>query len=68
MCAVNPLYIPRNHLVEAAIRAAVEHNDLGPFETLVEVSSRPFEMQAGRERHAEPPGPNEIVEQTFCGT
>lgn len=68
MRAVNPLYIPRNHLVEAAIRAAVEHNDLGPFETLVEVSGRPFEAQAGRERHAAPPRPEEVVEQTFCGT
>lgn len=68
MRAINPLYIPRNHLVEAAIRAAVERDDLGPFETLLEVTSRPFEEQAGRAPYALPPRPEEVVTETFCGT
>ncbi|HUG61102.1 MAG TPA: YdiU family protein [Methylomirabilota bacterium] len=68
MRAVNPAYIPRNHQIEAAIRAAVDDDDLGPFEALLAVLSRPFEDQPGQERFAAPPGPKEEVLQTFCGT
>ncbi|MBR0684041.1 YdiU family protein [Roseomonas eburnea] len=68
MRAVNPAYIPRNHLVEEAIAAAVQRDDLAPFEALLAVLERPFEDQPGRERHAEPPRPEERVLQTFCGT
>ena len=68
MRAVNPAFIPRNHLVEAALNAAVEREDFGPFEEMLEVVSRPFEDRPGFERHATPPGPEERVHQTFCGT
>ncbi len=68
MQAVNPLYIPRNHLVEAAIRAAEDHGDLKPFHQLCEVLQNPFETQPGREEYARPPKPEERVLQTFCGT
>jgi uncharacterized protein YdiU (UPF0061 family) len=68
MRAVNPAFIPRNHLVEEAIAAAVERDDLAPFEALLEVLERPFEDQPGRERHAQPPQPQERVRATFCGT
>jgi len=68
MHGVNPLYIPRNHLVEEAIAAATREDDLGPFHTLVEVLERPFEEQPGRERYALPPRPEQVVRQTFCGT
>lgn len=65
--AANPLFIPRNHLVEEALSAA-NAGDLAPFETLLDVLSAPFEDQEGRERYATPPAPEEIVFQTFCGT
>jgi uncharacterized protein YdiU (UPF0061 family) len=68
MRAVNPAYIPRNHLVEAALDAAVTRQDFGPFEQLLEVVSRPFEERSGCERYAAPPAPEERVQQTFCGT
>jgi len=68
MRATNPLYIPRNHQVEAAIVAATRENDFSPFHTLVDVLDRPFEEQAGREEYTHPPLPEEIVHQTFCGT
>jgi uncharacterized protein YdiU (UPF0061 family) len=68
MRAANPLYIPRNHLVEEAIGAAVQNGDYGPFETLIDVLSRPFDDQPGFERYATPPRPDQIVRQTFCGT
>jgi uncharacterized protein YdiU (UPF0061 family) len=68
MRRTNPAYIPRNHLVEEALAAAAERDDLGPFETLLDVLARPFEEQPGRERHALGPRPDEVVQQTFCGT
>ena len=68
MRAVNPAFIPRNHRVEAALRAAIENDDFGPFEELHAVLRRPFEDQPGREAYASPPEPHERVSATFCGT
>jgi uncharacterized protein YdiU (UPF0061 family) len=68
MLAVNPAFIPRNHRVEAVIRAAVDKNDFAPFHELLEVTSNPFEAQAAFEHYAEPPTEHERVLQTFCGT
>ncbi|MGB7922621.1 MAG: YdiU family protein, partial [Pyrinomonadaceae bacterium] len=68
MLVVNPAYIPRNHLVEAVIRAAVDEDDFAPFHELVAVLSTPFEDQPAFARYAEPPAEHERVCQTFCGT
>jgi uncharacterized protein YdiU (UPF0061 family) len=67
MRRANPAYIPRNHRVEEALRAA-ENGDLAVFEDLVAVLSNPFEEQPGKERYAAPPRPEERVTATFCGT
>jgi uncharacterized protein YdiU (UPF0061 family) len=68
MRRVNPAYIARNHRVEAVIAAAVEHDDFGPFEQMLEVLSRPYEQRTGFETYAAPPQPAERVLETFCGT
>jgi protein adenylyltransferase len=68
MRAVNPAFIPRNHRVEAVIRAAVDRNDFAPFEELLAVLAQPYEEQPGFTRYAEPPARHERVLQTFCGT
>ena len=68
MLQVNPLYIPRNHQVEAVIEAAAERDDFVPFETLLGVLARPFEAQPGRENYERPPAVHERVLATFCGT
>jgi serine/tyrosine/threonine adenylyltransferase len=67
MGAVNPRFIPRNHLVEEAIAAGVR-GDFGPFETLVAVLSAPYDDQPEFARYADPPRPEQVVHQTFCGT
>lgn len=64
----NPLYIPRNHLVESVIRAAVDHADYGPLDEMLEVLSTPFDIQPNREHYALPPEPSDEPYVTFCGT
>jgi uncharacterized protein YdiU (UPF0061 family) len=64
----NPSFIPRNHLVEAALDAAVEQRDFEPFEELLDVVSRPYDDRSGFERYATPARPEECVSHTFCGT
>jgi uncharacterized protein YdiU (UPF0061 family) len=68
MRAINPLYLPRNHLVEAALHAAVQAGDYGPFEELLGVIVKPFAHRDGLERFTLPARPEERVLATFCGT
>jgi uncharacterized protein YdiU (UPF0061 family) len=68
MRAVNPAFIPRNHVVEAALDVAVLRQDFRPFEELLDVVSRPYEDRPNLERYATPASPEECVRQTFCGT
>ena len=68
MDRVNPVYIPRNHLVEEALTAGTA-GDLAPLERLLEAVRSPFDERAGLQRYAEP-GQKEFSSsfQTFCGT
>lgn len=68
MARVNPLFIPRNHRVEAVIKAAVERQDFAPFEAMLAILANPYEDQPGHEDHALPPAAHERVLATFCGT
>jgi uncharacterized protein YdiU (UPF0061 family) len=68
MRAVNPAFIPRNHLVEAALAAAVERSDFQPFDELLDVLSRPYVDDPALALYATPPREEERVLQTFCGT
>ena len=68
MQAVNPVYIPRNHQIEAAIRAAEDHDDFSTFHNLHEVLQKPYELQPQKGAYMLPPEPDEVVQQTFCGT
>jgi uncharacterized protein YdiU (UPF0061 family) len=68
MRRVNPVFIPRNHIVEAALEAANLRQDFRPFEDLFSVISRPYDERPGLERYSTPARPEECVLQTFCGT
>ena len=68
MRAANPAFIPRNHLVEEAISAAVNVGDFQPFESLLTVLSMLYEDQPAFGRYVDPPRPDQVVHQTFCGT
>jgi uncharacterized protein YdiU (UPF0061 family) len=68
MYAANPAFIPRNHLVEEAIRAAEDKGDLEPFHQLVERVTSPHQYEPNASRYATPPLPEQVVSKTFCGT
>lgn len=67
MDAVNPLYIARNHLTDAAL-AEAEAGNMAPFEELLALVRQPFARRAGMERyeHGAPEGAPAHV--TYCGT
>jgi uncharacterized protein YdiU (UPF0061 family) len=64
----NPAFIPRNHRVEEALSAAVERGDYVPFETLLNILSRPFDDQPEFAAFAEPAPEGQGCYRTFCGT
>lgn len=69
MDRVNPLYIPRNHQVEAALAAATDHDDLAPFERLLAVVADPYAERASDAAYTQPaPAEQTACYQTFCGT
>jgi uncharacterized protein YdiU (UPF0061 family) len=68
MQSVNPAYIPRNHLVERMISAAVEQEDYAPFEAMLRVLMTPYAEQEGAEIYATPPEAPDPGYRTFCGT
>jgi uncharacterized protein YdiU (UPF0061 family) len=68
MYRANPVFIPRNHLVEAAIAAATDRDDLDVFHQLVDVLENPHQYSADLALYATPPEPEQVVNQTFCGT
>lgn len=66
MLQANPVVIPRNHLVEEAIDAALSGN-MEPLQQLLRVLSTPYTLHAGDERYSEPPnGDKPFI--TYCGT
>lgn len=68
MNAVNPLYIPRNHIVEAALSAAVDGGDLRPFNALHKLLLAPFTEIDGHESYTLPAPDGGEPYRTFCGT
>ena len=68
MRSTNPAVIPRNHMVEAAIRAAEDDGDFQPFNDLVDEVIRPFDPRPADSRYVQQPAPHEVVNWTFCGT
>ncbi|WP_027332013.1 protein adenylyltransferase SelO [Mycolicibacterium tusciae] len=67
MDRVNPVYIPRNHLVEETLEAATG-GDLAPLGKLLEAISAPYDERDGLQRYAEPAPEDFGKYRTFCGT
>lgn len=67
MQATNPIYIARNHQVEAAL-AEAETGNLNRFNQLVKLLRNPFIEQPDAALFEAVPLPDEEVTQTFCNT
>jgi uncharacterized protein YdiU (UPF0061 family) len=67
MNEVNPVYIPRNHQVEAALTAATA-GDLAPFLRLLDAVSHPYEERPGLEDLTTPAPGDGAPHVTYCGT
>jgi uncharacterized protein YdiU (UPF0061 family) len=67
MRRTNPVFIPRNHRIEEAIRAG-NGGDFAAFHRLNDVLQYPFAAQAEFTEYEAAPLPEEVVHATFCGT
>jgi serine/tyrosine/threonine adenylyltransferase len=67
MDQTNPIYIPRNHLVEEALAAATA-GDLGPLQPLLDAVTAPYDERPGLDRYASPAPEDFCTYRTFCGT
>jgi len=67
MDRVNPVYIPRNHLVEEALTAATE-GDLDLLERLLDAVASPYDERPGLERYTATAPKDFGAYRTFCGT
>ena len=63
----NPAFIPRNHLVEAAL-AAAQAGDISPMERLLEVLAAPYDHSKKAPGFREPDASGGENYRTFCGT
>ncbi|WP_019415306.1 YdiU family protein [Paenisporosarcina sp. TG20] len=68
MQSSNPSIIPRNHRVEEALEAAVEHGDYSVMERLLEVLSSPFAHSPEQADYYTLPTESTRPYRTFCGT
>lgn len=62
-----PIFIPRNHQVEAAISAGYQ-GDLSRFAELLRVVSSPYQYRSEDAGYARPASDDQRVLRTFCGT
>ncbi len=67
MNRTNPIYIPRNHLVEAALQSAVA-GDMSDFDRLQDVLAQPFDEREGFDAYADSAPANFGDYVTYCGT
>jgi uncharacterized protein YdiU (UPF0061 family) len=68
MREVNPLVIPRNHLVEQALKYATENDDLTKIQDLLKVLKNPYKNISVTSKYQSTPPTSSKKYQTYCGT
>ena len=68
MKKINPLYIPRNHLVEYALDEALSEENYKPFYNLLSHVTNPFDEISSSEDYTLPAPITDKPYKTFCGT
>ena len=64
----NPIFIPRNHLIEKAIKLATKDNDFTEMKKLLSILTKPYTERNSYNTYMNPPKVEERISQTFCGT
>ena len=64
----NPAVIPRNHRVEAALKAAVEQQDFHVMDQLLSILANPYAHSPEQAEYAALPENTGLPYRTFCGT
>ncbi|MCP4790589.1 MAG: YdiU family protein [Gammaproteobacteria bacterium] len=67
MAQHNPVFIPRNHCLDAALKAAYK-DDMSLINELLEATAKPFAYRPQWQHLAMPPKTKEVIANTFCGT
>jgi uncharacterized protein YdiU (UPF0061 family) len=68
MAGQNPVIIPRNHEVQAALDAASQRQEWAPFHALLTALQTPYREDGAPESLSQPPPPGTPRCRTFCGT
>lgn len=68
MRKANPTLIPRNHIVDQALKAAAQDDDFTLFHALLEQTSKPYQARKPSDPYTLPPLADQRIKNTFCGT
>lgn len=68
MAQSNPVFIPRNHLVEEALTKASNHGDFSTFNSLLDTLKQPYRQEWNSTDLQQVPAGFDKEYQTFCGT
>ena len=68
MSRFNPIYIPRNHIIESIIHDAENKDDFSSAYEFTEALSEPYKYKPELEKFCLPPRYEQRVDKTFCGT
>ena len=68
MDKVNPILIPRNHIIADIIQKSVFKNDYSEFNEFLQAIQHPFTANKKYHQHYSPPQEHQKVLNTFCGT
>ena len=67
MRSVNPIYIPRNHKVELALKSAYDQNYKDLIK-LLDIVKKPYDQKNNFEEYMKPSPNTETNYKTYCGT
>ena len=65
---INPILIPRNHIVKEIINQAISNNNYLPLQEFLKIIEEPFTENQKYNKYYQIPKKNQIVVNTFCGT
>jgi uncharacterized protein YdiU (UPF0061 family) len=68
MQKANPVYIPRNYLVEEALQNFAYKKDDSLFQTLLSLMNEPYKFREEHSIFQNPPANGDLTYKTFCNT